>query len=49
MEDGVEIGCNSVVDCFVVGEICIGKNIKFDNMVYVVYGCCIGEVCVLVG
>jgi UDP-3-O-[3-hydroxymyristoyl] glucosamine N-acyltransferase len=48
LEDGVEVGCNTTIDRPSVGETCIGKGTKIDNLVQVGHGCQIGQHCVLV-
>jgi UDP-3-O-[3-hydroxymyristoyl] glucosamine N-acyltransferase len=47
LEDGVEIGCNSAVDRPAVGETCIGRNTKLDNLVQIGHGCQIGQNCAM--
>jgi UDP-3-O-[3-hydroxymyristoyl] glucosamine N-acyltransferase len=49
LEDGVEIGCNSMVDRPAVGETRIGRNTKIDNSVQIGHGCQIGQNCALAG
>jgi UDP-3-O-[3-hydroxymyristoyl] glucosamine N-acyltransferase len=49
LEDGVEIGCNSMVDRPAVGETRIGRNTKIDNSVQIGHGCQIGQNCAMAG
>jgi UDP-3-O-[3-hydroxymyristoyl] glucosamine N-acyltransferase len=49
LEDGVEIGCNSMVDRPAVGETRIGRNTKVDNSVQIGHGCQIGQNCAIAG
>ncbi len=41
--DDVEIGANTTIDRGALGETCIGKGTKIDNLVHVAHNCVIGE------
>jgi UDP-3-O-[3-hydroxymyristoyl] glucosamine N-acyltransferase len=43
IEDGVEIQANSCIDRAAVGETCLHRGVKVDNLVQVAHGCEIGE------
>ncbi|NQU52718.1 MAG: UDP-3-O-(3-hydroxymyristoyl)glucosamine N-acyltransferase [Bacteroidetes bacterium] len=43
LEDNVEIGANSTVDCGTMGSTIIRKGVKLDNLVQVAHNCEIGE------
>jgi UDP-3-O-[3-hydroxymyristoyl] glucosamine N-acyltransferase len=47
LEDGVEIGCNSMVDRPAMGETRIGRDTKLDNLVHIGHGCQIGSNCAI--
>jgi UDP-3-O-[3-hydroxymyristoyl] glucosamine N-acyltransferase len=47
LEDGVEVGCGSMVDRPAVGETRIGAGSKLDNLVHVAHGVVIGRGCAL--
>jgi UDP-3-O-[3-hydroxymyristoyl] glucosamine N-acyltransferase len=49
LEDGVEVGCGSMVDRPAVGETRIGAGSKLDNLVHVAHGVVIGRGCALAG
>ncbi|MEO6390675.1 MAG: UDP-3-O-(3-hydroxymyristoyl)glucosamine N-acyltransferase [Pyrinomonadaceae bacterium] len=43
LEDDVEIGAGTTIDCASVGETRIGRGTKIDNMVQIGHSCTIGE------
>jgi UDP-3-O-[3-hydroxymyristoyl] glucosamine N-acyltransferase len=43
LEDFVEIGANSTIDCALVGSTIIRKGTKIDNLVHIAHNCEIGE------
>ncbi len=47
IEDGVEIGANSTVDCARFGNTVIGKGSKLDNLVHVAHNTQVGEASLL--
>jgi UDP-3-O-[3-hydroxymyristoyl] glucosamine N-acyltransferase len=47
LEDGVEVGCGSMVDRPAVGETRIGAGTKIDNLVHVGHGVVTGRGCAL--
>ncbi len=47
LEDGVEVGCGSMVDRPAVGETRIGAGTKIDNLVHVGHGVITGRGCAL--
>jgi UDP-3-O-[3-hydroxymyristoyl] glucosamine N-acyltransferase len=47
LEDGVEVGCGSMVDRPSVGETRVGAGTKIDNLVHVGHGVTIGRGCAL--
>src|SRR6266704_3351922 len=52
IEDDVEIGAGTTIDCASVGETRIGRGAKLDNLVQVGHSCIVGEdalVCAQVG
>lgn len=48
IEDDVEIGANSTIDCGALGETRIRRGTKIDNLVHVGHNCDIGEDVILV-
>lgn len=48
LEDDVEIGANTTVDCAVFGSTLIKKGSKIDNLVQIGHNCVIGEYSILV-
>ncbi|MEA3522705.1 MAG: UDP-3-O-(3-hydroxymyristoyl)glucosamine N-acyltransferase [Campylobacterota bacterium] len=48
IEDDVEIGSNSTIDCAVFGSTMIKKGVKIDNLVQVGHNCVIGEYSIIV-
>ncbi|HSM47655.1 MAG TPA: UDP-3-O-(3-hydroxymyristoyl)glucosamine N-acyltransferase, partial [Draconibacterium sp.] len=49
LEDDVEIGANTTVDCGTMGSTIIRKGAKIDNLVQVAHNCEIGENTVIAG
>lgn len=52
LEDDVEIGAGTTIDCASVGETRIGRGTKIDNLVQIGHSCTIGEdslICAQVG
>lgn len=49
IEDNVEIGANSCVDCGTIGPTVIGAGTKIDNLVQIAHNCKIGKDCLIVG
>ncbi|MFN9532402.1 MAG: UDP-3-O-(3-hydroxymyristoyl)glucosamine N-acyltransferase [Cyanobacteriota bacterium] len=47
LEDGVEVGCGSMIDRPSVGETRVGAGTKIDNLVHVGHGVTIGRGCAL--
>lgn len=47
LEDGVEVGCGSMIDRPTVGETRVGAGTKIDNLVHVGHGVAIGRGCAL--
>ena len=47
LEDGVEVGCGSMIDRPAVGETRVGAGTKIDNLVHVGHGVTIGRGCAL--
>ena len=43
LEDYVEIGANSTIDCALIGSTTIRKGTKIDNLVHIAHNCEIGE------
>ena len=43
LEDDVEIGANSTIDCGTMGSTVIRKGTKIDNLVQIAHNCVIGE------
>lgn len=48
IEDNVEIGANTVVDCGALEDTIIGVGTKIDNLVHVAHGVKIGKNCIIV-
>ncbi|MDD2781326.1 UDP-3-O-(3-hydroxymyristoyl)glucosamine N-acyltransferase [Sulfuricurvum sp.] len=48
IEDDVEIGANSTVDCAVFGSTIIKQGVKIDNLVQIGHNCIVGEHSILV-
>jgi UDP-3-O-[3-hydroxymyristoyl] glucosamine N-acyltransferase len=49
IEDGVEIGANSVIDRASLGSTRIGEGTRIDKLVHVAHNCQIGRRCLIVG
>jgi len=49
LEDNVEIGANTAIDCGTMGSTIIKKGAKLDNLVQVAHNCEIGENTVIAG
>lgn len=49
LEDNVEIGANTTIDCGTMGSTIIKKGAKLDNLVQVAHNCEIGENTVIAG
>ncbi|HEY0386657.1 MAG TPA: UDP-3-O-(3-hydroxymyristoyl)glucosamine N-acyltransferase [Pyrinomonadaceae bacterium] len=52
IEDDVEIGAGTTIDCASVGETCIKRGAKIDNLVQIGHSCTVGEdalICAQVG
>lgn len=49
LEDDVEIGANTTIDCGTMGSTIIRKGAKLDNLVQVAHNCDIGENTVIAG
>ena len=43
IEDDVDIGANTTIDRGALGETCIGRGSKLDNLVHIAHNCLIGE------
>ncbi len=43
IEDDVEIGANTTIDCALVGSTIIAKGVKIDNLIMIAHNCIIGE------
>ncbi|HRP01954.1 MAG TPA: UDP-3-O-(3-hydroxymyristoyl)glucosamine N-acyltransferase [Candidatus Kapabacteria bacterium] len=43
LEDNVEIGANSTIDCALMGTTIIRKGTKIDNLVHIAHNCDIGQ------
>ncbi len=43
IEDDVEIGANTTIDCALVGSTIIAKGVKIDNLIMIAHNCYIGE------
>lgn len=48
IEDDVEIGANTTIDCAVFGSTVIKKGSKIDNLIQIGHNCVVGEHCILV-
>lgn len=49
IEDDVEIGANTAIDRGMLGNTCIGKNTKIDNLVQIGHNVKIGKHCIIAG
>lgn len=48
IEENVEIGANTTVDCAVFGSTMIKRGSKIDNLIQIGHNCVIGEHCIMV-
>lgn len=48
IEDDVEIGSNTTIDCAVFGSTLIKQGSKIDNLIQIGHNCVVGECCILV-
>jgi UDP-3-O-[3-hydroxymyristoyl] glucosamine N-acyltransferase len=48
IEDNVEIGANTTIDCAVFGSTQIKKGSKIDNLIQIGHNCIVGEHCIMV-
>jgi len=48
IEDDVEIGANSTIDCAVFGSTLIKQGSKIDNLIQIGHNCIVGEHCIMV-
>ncbi|MEA1919791.1 MAG: UDP-3-O-(3-hydroxymyristoyl)glucosamine N-acyltransferase [Campylobacterota bacterium] len=48
IEDDVEIGSNSTIDCAVFGSTLLKRGVKIDNLVQIGHNCVIGEYSIIV-
>jgi UDP-3-O-[3-hydroxymyristoyl] glucosamine N-acyltransferase len=48
IEDDVEIGANTTVDCAVFGSTMIKRGAKIDNLIQIGHNCIVGEYCIMV-
>ena len=48
IEDDVEIGANSTIDCAVFGSTLIKQGSKIDNLIQIGHNCVVGEHCIMV-
>jgi len=48
LEDDVEIGANTTIDCAVFGSTLIKKGSKIDNLIQIGHNCVVGEHCIMV-
>jgi UDP-3-O-[3-hydroxymyristoyl] glucosamine N-acyltransferase len=48
IEDDVEIGANTTIDCAVFGSTVIKKGSKIDNLIQIGHNCIVGEHCIMV-
>lgn len=48
LEDDVEIGANTTIDCAVFGSTVIKKGSKIDNLIQIGHNCVVGEHCIMV-
>jgi len=48
IEDDVEIGANTTVDCAVFGSTVIKRGSKIDNLIQIGHNCVVGEHCIMV-
>jgi len=48
IEDNVEIGANTTIDCAVFGSTVIKQGSKIDNLIQIGHNCVVGEHCIMV-
>jgi len=48
IEDDVEIGANTTIDCAVFGSTLIKRGSKIDNLIQIGHNCIVGEHCIMV-
>lgn len=48
IEDNVEIGANTTIDCAVFGSTVIKQGSKIDNLIQIGHNCIVGEHCIMV-
>ncbi|MFA6187653.1 MAG: UDP-3-O-(3-hydroxymyristoyl)glucosamine N-acyltransferase [Sulfuricurvum sp.] len=48
IEDDVEIGANTTIDCAVFGSTVIKQGSKIDNLIQIGHNCVVGEHCIMV-
>lgn len=48
IEDDVEIGANTTIDCAVFGSTVIKQGSKIDNLIQIGHNCIVGEHCIMV-
>jgi UDP-3-O-[3-hydroxymyristoyl] glucosamine N-acyltransferase len=48
IEDDVEIGANTTIDCAVFGSTVIRQGSKIDNLIQIGHNCIVGEHCIMV-
>ncbi|MDP3265647.1 MAG: UDP-3-O-(3-hydroxymyristoyl)glucosamine N-acyltransferase [Sulfuricurvum sp.] len=48
IEDDVEIGANTTIDCAVFGSTVIKRGSKIDNLIQIGHNCVVGEHCIMV-
>jgi UDP-3-O-[3-hydroxymyristoyl] glucosamine N-acyltransferase len=48
IDDEVEIGANTTIDCGTTGSTSIGAGTKIDNLVQIAHNCVVGKNCVIV-
>jgi len=48
LEDDVEIGANTTIDCAVFGSTVIKQGSKIDNLIQIGHNCVVGEHCIMV-
>lgn len=48
IEEDVEIGANTTIDCAVFGSTWIKKGTKIDNLIQIGHNCVVGEHCIMV-
>lgn len=43
VEDNVEIGANTTIDCALLGSTVIERGVKLDNLIHIAHNCTVGE------